>query len=136
MNRVRNEEASFGDQVRSLREVKGIGLRRFAERVGMSATYLSKIERGEFLPPSQAKVRAIAVALGQDVDEFLALAGRLPPDLPGIIRKQPREMAAFLRTAQGLPSSRIRQLTDQAASMRQAIRARRAPLGERDEETE
>lgn len=97
-----------------------MGLRRCAERIGMSPTYLSRIERDEFLPPSEDKVRAIAKVLGQNEDEFLALAGRLPADLPEIIRRQPREMAAFLRTAEGLPSAKINQLVEEAAKMQRS----------------
>jgi HTH-type transcriptional regulator, competence development regulator len=113
-------EVSFGERVRSLREAKGIGLRQFALRVGMSATYLSKIERGELVPPSEEKIRAIARQFAANEDEFLALAGRLPSDLSEIIRKQPRAMAAFLRTAGGLPLSKIQSLTDHAAEMKKA----------------
>ena len=55
---------SFGGTVRRLREARKIGLRKFAQRVGMSPTYLSKVERDEFNPPSEEKIKAIAKALG------------------------------------------------------------------------
>ena len=71
-----NDDSTFGTTVRRLREEKKIGLRKFAQMVGMSPTYLSKVERDEFNPPSEEKIRAIAKALGQDADELLALAGR------------------------------------------------------------
>jgi transcriptional regulator with XRE-family HTH domain len=70
----------------------------------MSPTYLSKVERGEFPPPGEEKVKSIAQALGQNEDELLALAGRVASDLNKIIRRQPREMADFLRSASGLPA--------------------------------
>jgi hypothetical protein len=35
-----------------------------AEKIGMSPTYLSKVERGEFPPPAEDKVRKIAVIIG------------------------------------------------------------------------
>jgi len=84
----------------------------------MSPTYLSKIERGAFPPPSEEKVKAIAKQLGQNEDEFLALAGRVPSDIAEIIRKQPREIAAFLRSAKDLPQSGINVLTQQALKIR------------------
>ena len=111
----------FGERVRSLRETQGIGLREFAKSIGISPTYLSKIERGELVPPIEDKVRAMAKALGQNEDELLALTGRLSADLPEIIRKQPREMAAFLRAAKDLPPAKINRLTREAAKMRRAI---------------
>ena len=105
---------TFGQTVRALREKKNITLRKFAARMGMSPTYLSKIERNELLPPGEEKVKAIAQALEQDPDEFLALAGRVDSDLPAIIKEQPIEMATFLRTAKGMSSDQIRKLTEEA----------------------
>jgi len=92
----------FGALVRREREAKEIGLREMAKNIGVSPTYLSKVERDEFPPPAEDKVRKIAGVLGQDADELLALAGRVASDLTDIIRKRPREMADFLRAAKGL----------------------------------
>jgi len=105
---------SFGVTVRRLREVRKIGLRKFAQRVGMSPTYLSKVERDEFKPPSEKKVRAIAKALGQDSDEILALAGRVSSDLTDIIQRHPRQMATFLRAANDLPDEERQRLAEEA----------------------
>ena len=93
---------SFGSLVRREREAKEIGLREMAKKIGVSPTYLSKIERDEFHPPAEDKVRKIAEILGRDPDELLALAGRVASDLTDIIRQRPREMADFLRAAKGL----------------------------------
>jgi transcriptional regulator with XRE-family HTH domain len=106
-------EKAFGPRVRALREEKEIGLRRFADLVGMSPTYLSKIERGDFPPPGEEKILAIAKELGVDADELLALAGRVASDLEEIIQQKPREMATFLRAARGLSPKDIEQLTKQ-----------------------
>jgi transcriptional regulator with XRE-family HTH domain len=111
-------ERSFGPTVRVWREEKEIGLRRFAELVGMSATYLSKIERGDFPPPGEEKIKAIAYELGKDPDELLALAGRVASDLEEIIQQKPREMATFLRAARGLGPKELEQLTRQAEKKR------------------
>ena len=51
---------SFGALVRQEREAKEIGLREMAKKIGVSPTYLSKIERGDFDPPAEDKVRKIA----------------------------------------------------------------------------
>ena len=92
---MRNER--FGPLVRREREAKEIGLREMAKMIGVSPTYLSKVERDEFAPPAEDKVKAIARILDQDVDELLALAGRVASDVTDIIKKNP-EMATFLRT--------------------------------------
>jgi HTH-type transcriptional regulator, competence development regulator len=106
-------EKTFGASVRAWREEKEIGLRRFADLVGMSPTYLSKIERDEFPPPGEEKVKSIAKALDRDADELLALAGRVASDLEEIIQQTPREMATFLRAARGMSPKDIEQLTKQ-----------------------
>jgi transcriptional regulator with XRE-family HTH domain len=106
-------EKSFGEFIREQREARKISLRKFAERVDLSPTFVSKMERGEMLPPSEDKIKAIAEALGQDPDEMLALAGKVSSDLPAIIRQHPREMATFLRTARNLSAEQILDLTRQ-----------------------
>jgi HTH-type transcriptional regulator, competence development regulator len=89
----------FGDLIRRAREAQGITLRKFADRVGMSATYLSKVERGEFAPPAEEKIKAIARVLSLDPDELLGRAGRVPSELGEIIKSRPKEMAMLLRAA-------------------------------------
>lgn len=106
-------EKTFGACIRAWREEKEIGLRKFADLVGISPTYLSKIERNEFPPPGEEKVIAIARELEKDPDELLALAGRVASDLEEIIQQTPREMATFLRAARGMSPKDIEQLTKQ-----------------------
>jgi HTH-type transcriptional regulator, competence development regulator len=101
---------SFGALVRQEREAKEIGLREMAKKIGVSPTYLSKVERDEFPPPAEDKVRKIAEIIGRDADELLALAGRVSSDLTEIIRQQPREMADFLRAAKGLTADNLARL--------------------------
>ena len=104
----------FGTKVRKLRKAEGISLRKFAGMVSMSPTYLSKVERGEFPPPAEEKVVAIADALNQNPDELLALAGRVASDLDGIIQQQPSEMATLLRAATGLSSTTLQLFAEEA----------------------
>lgn len=97
----------FGRRIRELREARkaadpDFSLRRFAQAVGISATFMSKVENGEFDPPAVDKIKRMAVLLEIDPDELLALAGKVDPDLPEIIREQPKAMAQFLRTAREL----------------------------------
>ena len=106
---------SFGALVRREREAKKIGLREMAKKIGASPTYLSKIERGDFDPPAEDKVRKIAEIIGRDPDELLALAGRVASDLTDIIRQRPREMADFLRAARNLTADDLARLAARAA---------------------
>ncbi len=107
-------EERFGARVRRLREERDIGLRPFARMVGISATYLSKVERDELPPPAEERVKEIARLLGQDPDELLALAGRVASDVSDIIKERPREMVDLLRTARGLGPEELRHLMAEA----------------------
>ena len=104
----------FGAYVRRGRVAKEIGLREMAKKIGVSPTYLSKVERDEFAPPTEEKVRAIAQIIDCDPDELLAMAGRVPSDLADIIKRHPVEMSALLRTANGLSADDIARLTREA----------------------
>jgi transcriptional regulator with XRE-family HTH domain len=111
---MRGGRGKFGAFIRRQREEKEIGLREMAKKIGVSPTYLSKIERDEFPPPTEDKVRKIAEIIGEDADELLAMAGRVASDLTAIIRERPREMADFLRAAKGLRAADVAHLARQA----------------------
>ncbi len=104
----------FGAFVRREREAKEIGLREMAKRIEVSPTYLSKIERDEFAPPAEDKVKAIAKILGCDADDLLARAGRVSSDISDIIKRRPVELAALLRTAKGLSTEGVARLVQRA----------------------
>lgn len=104
----------FGAFVRRHREAKEIGLREMAKMIGVSPTYLSKVEREEFAAPVEDKVRAIAKIIGCDADELMARAGRVSSDLADIIKSNPVELAALLRTTKGLTADEVTKLARQA----------------------
>jgi transcriptional regulator with XRE-family HTH domain len=49
----------FGDLLRTSRTRAGLGLRELAARVGMNASYLSKVELSHAAPPTEKKIVAI-----------------------------------------------------------------------------
>ena len=88
----------FGAYVRERREIlqqsnRRYSLRQVAQRIGLEPAYLSKIERGEASPPSEATTVKLAVELGEDPDMLLAMAGKVSSDLQEIIRKRPKLFA-------------------------------------------
>jgi len=109
----------FGDRLRELREAKlktnpTFTLRKFAESVGISPTFLSKVERGEFDPPKAEKIIKIANLLDVDSDELLSLAGKVDPELEKIIKEQPTALPDLLRTVRGMSETELRKLTQRA----------------------
>jgi transcriptional regulator with XRE-family HTH domain len=104
----------FGAFIRREREAKEIGLREMAKKIGVSPTYLSKVERDEFPPPTEDRVKAIAKIIKCDADDLLAMAGRVASDLTDIIKRHPVELAALLRTSKGLTGDDITQLAQKA----------------------
>jgi len=108
-------QKQFGKKIRTLREKllkedRGYSLRRFAVRVGMSPTYLSKVERGDLPPPGEEKVKTIAKELGEDPDELLALAGKVASDIPEIIRQRPVMMAKLIRRMRSMEDEEVERI--------------------------
>lgn len=64
-----------GDEVRRLRERKGMTLRQLAAMVGLSAPFLSDVEHGR---RRLSHLDAMAKALGVKVIHFLDIAGKCP----------------------------------------------------------
>ena len=100
---------TFGQYVRARREEKGFSLRKFAEEVGLSAGFISQMERDRTLPGIEA-LKRMAVALEENADEFLARAGKVDPALVKIIIERPREMATLLRVARWMTGEQIQRL--------------------------
>ncbi|MCS6849850.1 MAG: hypothetical protein NZ700_01615 [Gemmataceae bacterium] len=61
----------------------------------------------------------MATLLGANADEWTALAGRVPEDLPGIIQKQPTAIPELLREAGGLTAEQLRILREQARKLKE-----------------
>jgi transcriptional regulator with XRE-family HTH domain len=110
---------SFGRLLRDKRLEKGFSLRKFAEAVGVSPTYLSQVEQGNVQPPTADRAKRMAELLGENPDEWIALAGRVPEDLPSIIQKQPTEIPELLREASGLTAEQLRKLREQAKKLKE-----------------
>ncbi len=102
----------FGPAIRERRERLRLDDRRYsvrqvAQRVGIEPAYLSKIERGQVAPPSEATTVRLARELGQDPDVLLAMAGKVSGDLQEIIRKRPRLFAELIRQLREAPDDAV-----------------------------
>ena len=104
---------AFADYIRDKRETlratdgRRYSMRQVAFRIGVEPAYLSKIERGDFAPPSEEKIYALAAELGEDSDVLLAMAGKVSKDLQAIIRARPRLFADLIRQLKDLPDDAI-----------------------------
>jgi transcriptional regulator with XRE-family HTH domain len=103
---------SFGNYLRELREEcrkedRRFSVRQVAQRIGVQPSYLSKVERGEVAPPSEATIIRLAQELGEDSDVLLALAGKVSLELQGIIRKRPQLFASLIRELKDSPDHAI-----------------------------
>lgn len=78
--------ASFGPRLRRRREAHGFGLNQLAERLGVSAGYWSRIERGQEKPPRDELIERVAGILALRLDDLFIDAGRLPPDMRDDLR--------------------------------------------------
>jgi transcriptional regulator with XRE-family HTH domain len=90
----------FGEYLRGLRQETGRGIKQVGPEVGVSYSYLSKLENG-LLDPSEGTIEKLAAYYGVDVERLKTAAGRLPPDVARILAERPEEAVALLRSRFG-----------------------------------
>ena len=102
---------NFGDFLQKKRTERQITLRRMAELLGISAPYLTDIEKDRRNPPEMESLEQISKILNLSEDEravMFDLAGKkrnaVAPDLPEYIIERDY-VAAALRTARDLDAS-------------------------------
>jgi transcriptional regulator with XRE-family HTH domain len=89
----------FGKRVRELRNARNLSQRAFGQLIGVSHTYVSKIENGKLDfgdYPSEELIVKIAAALEADEDELLLLARKIPDQIKNRVFERPD---AFQRLA-------------------------------------
>lgn len=116
---MKRKKQKFGDILREKRVAMGFSLRKFAEMVGVSPTYLSQVEQNNVDAPTAERVKRMAELLAESSDEWIALAGRVPDDLSEIIQSEPTEIPELLREASGLTGDQLRQLREQARKLKE-----------------
>ena len=102
----------FGKHIREVREAirredRRFSLRQVAQRIGVEPAYLSKIERGEVAPPSEATTLRLAGELGEDPDVLLAMAGKVSSELQEVIRRRPKLFADLIRELRDAPDDAV-----------------------------
>ena len=98
---------SFGESGKPWRS----GLREMAKMIGVSPTYLSKVERDEFPPPAEDKVQDDRQRSSSATPTICWRGpGGCPPTSPTSSSATRVELAALLRTTKGLTADDITRL--------------------------
>lgn len=100
---------SFGKRIKELRRVAPLTQREVAAKVGIDFTYLSKLENDRGEPPGEETIRKLAQLLKGDVEELLALAGKIPVELRSMAQND-QQFAVFLRRLPDLSDEQLKSL--------------------------
>ena len=106
----------LGPEIRRRRMARGVSLREFARRIGVSAPFLSDLEAGRRYPGPEVLAR-IAAELEAPLDELEAEDNRLQPEVRRWVESEP-ELSRLLRTLKSSPRRdellrRMRRLMDE-----------------------
>ncbi len=88
----------FGEKIRELRKAKNLSQRALGDKVGVSFTYISKVENekldfGDY--PSEDLIRKLAKALGADESELFLLAEKIPEQIKRRVMERPDAFRKF-----------------------------------------
>jgi transcriptional regulator with XRE-family HTH domain len=106
INHHSEQASSLGSLLKADREKAQLSLTAYAASIGISRTYLSRLERGVYQRPSPRIVAQIARNRNLCMSDLFALCGYLfPDDLPSF-------MPYVRAKCQGWPEEAIKELVD------------------------
>ena len=91
------DTSKLGAAIRRHREAAGLSQLALATKIGVPASTIFRLEKGEFGMPDPDKLARLAEALGVEAEELYALAPY--PELP--------EMAPYLRAKYGMSEEAV-----------------------------
>ncbi len=94
----------FGQILKELRSSRGLGIKSLAPDLGVTYSYLSKLENSQSRP-SDDFVGRVASYFAYDKDTLLLAASYVPPELMNILREHPDEAVRLLRERFGTPNA-------------------------------
>lgn len=104
-NTGQNPSHDLGSYVKRVREDRGYSTRGLAALAGIDATYLSRLQRGDYTTPDPHHLRGLAQALEIDPADLYVLAGYTDHhSLPAV--------APYLRAKFALPEEVVRQVEE------------------------
>src|SRR3954468_19840616 len=96
----RGRHVRFGERLRELRKAMNLSQRTLGSQVGVSFTYISKVENGKLDfgdYPSEELICKLARALDVDEDELLILAEKIPVAIRERLFERPEVFRALAR---------------------------------------
>ena len=133
---VQNKKNTFGTYIRSLRLYRGFGLRELARQLGISAPYLSDLEKDKRGAPPVDLVRVIVKILDADSENIYDLAGKsrntIASDIEDLLIAKP-EIVSLLRSANffNLSKQQILEIKETMTSLNTSVIIIAAGLGSR-----
>jgi len=104
-----NDTSKLGAAIRHHRQAAGLSQLALANQIGVPASTVLRLERGEFNRPDPEKLARLAEALEIEAEELYALAPY--PDLP--------EMAPYLRAKYGMSEEAVAEAEEFFADLEQ-----------------
>jgi len=86
----------FGRILRELRTKAGLGIKRLAPELGVTYSYLSKLENEE-IGPSEELINRIAEHFDYDRARLMLSAGKVPSEILRILQNNPDEALSLLK---------------------------------------
>ena len=123
---------TFGQRLRDLRKSKGLTQRELADKVGVSFTYLSKIENGAMQPPRGKTIIALANALDTDSDELFGLAKKVPTQFLEHINPEVIKLIRSLRGGEETPLHGMLKLYQRVGELESQVRSTHLDQTERE----
>jgi L-glutamine-phosphate cytidylyltransferase len=133
---AQNSKTTFGAYIRGLRLSRGIGLRELARQLGISAPYLSDLEKDKRGAPRAEFVRSIVKILDADLEIIYDLAGKsrntIASDIEDLLIEKP-EIISLLRSANffSLSKKQILEIKETMTSLNTSVIITAAGLGSR-----
>lgn len=101
---------SLGEVIREARVRADLGLRELARRIDLTPSYISDIENDRRVP-SEDVLRVLAAILNLDLDDLMAMAGRVGDRAERYLKQHPTAGVLFRRISdKGLKEDTLKQL--------------------------
>jgi transcriptional regulator with XRE-family HTH domain len=117
---MNDEPEQLGDLIRYWREAttEYRSLRRFADALGKSPSWLSKVERNCEMPGDETLID-IATLLKRDVNKLFEAAHRIHPEVKEPLAQRYSQVAGLLRTIGTMTPEQIVKLEKEAKAIKE-----------------